>query len=198
MSLDNILNKIRTEGQAEAAKITANAQASADAILAEAKAQTEQRRQEILAQAKREADEDEQRQLTVAGLEARKDLLMARQEVIEQAFAQALADLRKMPSADYRQLLKGMLMDAVQTGDEEIVVDQIDRALFTDAFLAEINEALVAAGKQGHLRLGAGTRHTDGGFILTTGEVDINATFATRLKELREDLEPEVAKVLMK
>lgn len=198
MSLDNILNKILAEGQAEAAKITTNAQANADAILADAKAQTEQRRQEILAQAKREANEDEQRQLTVAGLEARKDLLMARQEVIEQAFSDALAELRKMPSADYRQLLKSMLLEAVQTGDEEIVVDQVDRSLFTDAFLTEINQAVVAAGKKGNLRLSAETRHTDGGFILTTGEVDINATFATRLKELREDLEPEVARVLLR
>lgn len=196
MSLENILNKITSDGQTEVASIRSEAEARVQEIKAQGEAEAEDRRQQINAEAEREADEYELPQLSVGKLEARKSRLLAQQEAVETCFTQALAELRSLSPALSQPMLKQLLLEAAMTGEEQIVVDQNDRQLYTSAFLAEVNSALPSIGKQGALSLADETRPTGGGFALLAGEIEINATFPTLLKALREELEPEVARIL--
>jgi V/A-type H+-transporting ATPase subunit E len=62
--------------------------------------------------------------------------------------------------------------------------------------LAEVNDALRAAGKSGNLRLSDETRRFSGGVVLVGKNVELNCTFDSTLKLIRDDIEPEVAAIL--
>lgn len=196
MSLENILSKIILDGQTEGSRLISEAKERAAAIRQQGQAEAETRRQQILQQANLEADEYEMPLLSIAKLEARKSRLLAQQEVIQGSFDRALAELRALPQEESQELLKQLLLEASVTGSEEIVVEEQDRKLYNIGFLAKVNLALMMSGRKAGLKLSEKTGVTGGGFILTAEDIEINATYPALIKEIREELEPQVVKIL--
>ncbi len=196
MSIENILSKILGEAESRVQAIHAAGYASEEARLAEAKQQAAMQGEGIIAGAEACVAEEEARLLTAAKLEARKKLLAVKQSLMNETFAAALAELRALPVHQQRPLLKNMLLNAVETGEETIVCAREDSEVFQRDFLAEVNAALTARGGRGQLTLSDEYRPTGGGFYLLGASVEINVTFPTLLKSVREQLEPEVAALL--
>ena len=139
------------------------------------------------------AAEREERLVGVAQLEARKQLLEVKQEMLEKAFEQALQDLLNLPEKDYVELLSKLIAQAAQSGREEVIFSQKDRPRYGKAAVTQANERL---GEKGHLTLSAQTRPIQGGFILSDGEVEVNGTFDTLVRLQRRELDGPVGKVL--
>ncbi|MCE5197323.1 MAG: V-type ATP synthase subunit E [Negativicutes bacterium] len=196
MSLESILSKIILDGQTEGSRLISEAQVRAAAIRQQGQDEAEIRRQQILQQANREADEYELPLLSIAKLEARKSRLLAQQEVIQGAFDRAQAELRSLPQEESQALLKQLLLEAAVTGNEEIMVEEQDRKLYSPSFLAKVNLALMMSGRKPGLKLSEQTAITGGGFILRAEDIEINATYPALIKEIRDELEPQVVKIL--
>lgn len=195
---EKLTAEILAEADAHAAALKAEAKAEAEKIAAAARSEAQAARERILAGAKARADETARRVLTIAELEGRKEILAAKQKHIEAAFAGALAKLAGLDTAAYWQIIKPMLLKSVETGNETVYISAHDAGRITPAMIEEINEALRAAGKPGNLTLAAEPVATDGGFILSTGATKLNSSFATVVKMLRDELEPEVAEILFR
>jgi len=195
---EKLTAEILAEADTRAAAIRAEAKAEAEKILAAANSEAQAARERILAGARAKADEMARRVMTIAELEGRKEILAAKQQQIEQAFAKALAKLAELDTAAYWQIIKPMLLASVETGSETVYVSAHDAGRITPAMIEEINGALKAAGKPGGLTLAAESVATDGGFILSAGATKINNSFATIVKMLRDELEPEVAEILFR
>ncbi|MDW7652072.1 MAG: V-type ATP synthase subunit E family protein [Bacillota bacterium] len=193
---EKLNEKIISQATERAEKVLSEAKSRAEEIVNGAEKQADVRSKKILEQAQVEAGERRNRARTIAELDARKAILGAKEELIEDTFRQALARLQNQKPEEAQKIIQPMLLSAVQTGREEIIVSDRDRELFTPEFLAALNKALEKQGKEGKLILSEQTREIMGGFILRSGEVEINSSFDTILRMQRDHLEPAVAAAL--
>lgn len=195
---EKITERILQEADAAAAAIQTEAQTEATGILNQTKAEAQQARETILAKAEAKARETAQRMLTVAGLESRKAILEAKQDQISRAFEGALARLDALTAADYQRIIRPLLLESVQTGEESVIISPRDVDRITPEFIHTVNNELVRQGKAGKLSLADEQAETGGGFILSAGEVKINHSFLSVIKMMRDELEPEVAEILFR
>ncbi|HPU02246.1 MAG TPA: V-type ATP synthase subunit E [Bacillota bacterium] len=193
---ERIIEHILNDAREKAAEIRAEAEKRSREIMALAQEEASRRRERILARARDEAAELKRRILGGARLEARKEKLAAKQELIAEAFRQALEELCSLDDESYCSLLREMLLAAVEKGTEKVFLSERDRARIPESFWAELNAALEQAGKEGKLAPAEEARDIKGGFILQWGGVEINCSFEALLEAQREELEPEVAGIL--
>lgn len=189
--LDNIVNKIIADAEAQAAETLAKAQAEADTILENYRANAAVENKQIIDNASKAAAEKELRMHSVAELEGRKRLLAVKQELINQAFDRALEKLLHLPQDEYLALLANMAAKASQTKDEEIVLSPADAQQYGAQIVAAANA--ICGGK---LTLAAETRPIGGGLILKKGKTEINCELETQVGMLRDALAIEIANVL--
>ena len=184
------------EADAQAKRLLDEARQRADSVVAHGEREGAAKRDALLAQARSQAEERKHRALTISGLDARKQILSAKEELIEDTFNQALARLRSLDREKYRELIFPMILAAAQQGNEELIVSPDQRDYFDASFLGKINEALRLQGKKGEIALAGETRPLKGGFILRAGEVELNNSFDSLLRMQRDLLEPAVAGML--
>ena len=223
--IEKITAKIIQDSEAEVTRILEETERKARSIGEEAQAQADREREEILARGRRTADERLERLKSAAQMERRKLELAAKQEVLSEAFEQALEKLCALPEEEYIQLLTGMVLQAVSTGREQLVFSPRDRSRIGKQVVVAANEALVKAvapelpdsltdsrvgallGKvvnsaaaqitgTGLLSLAEETRPIRGGFILVDGPVEVNCSFETLVRLQREKLENQAAELL--
>ena len=196
MSLQKILERIQKDAQSEVDRIKGRASATADEILKKAQAEAEALKAQALEDAKNEAKQRGERIVATASLDLRKALLAEKQNAIDTAFQAAVDILVKMGDAEYRKIIRDMILPNVQTGDEEIILSERDKARLGDDFAQEINHQLAQSGKKGELIISQDTYDIVGGFVLRRGQIELNSSFESLFKSSRGDLESEVAKIL--
>jgi len=193
---EKIVERILADARQQAEAIVAEAKEKAAGILAQGEKEAERSRQEILERARTTAEERRRRIVTIAELEGRKALLAAKEALLEEAFTTALQELQQLDVPTYQRIIRSLLLASVETGSEEVVVSPADKDRVTPAFIEKINKELRNQGRKGNLTLVVENRPLEGGFILRSGGVDINNSFAAILKMQRDELEPEVAAIL--
>ena len=165
-------------------------------IIASAKKEADAKRAVILEKAKKEAQEVKKRLKSVAELEARKRKLQAKQELVEEAFKKTLEKLNSLSDKEYEQIISQMLINSVESGSEEIILSPRDKKRLSPNFVEEINKKLVAKGIKGSLSLSKESRDINGGFVLKSGDIETNSSFEALIRAKREEIEPEVIKVM--
>ncbi len=195
MAFEDILKRIREDAHKESGQVRKEAEEEAGRILEEAQKEAVSVKEKILRDAQVSLRDEKRRILVIAGLEARKKVLEKKQDLIEETFLKALNHLRHLSDEEYLQAVKKMLLETVESGEEEVIVSPGEKRI-TSAFLNEVNEELDAKGRQGKLKLSPERREFKGGFVLREGRKEVNNTFDSLFKERREDLETEVAGIL--
>jgi len=196
MSVEKIVEKILEDARAEAQRTLEEAEREAAKIEAQSEAEAERVRASILKDAQEKAERRARQVLAEARLEAKRRVLSARRKALERVFAEALRRLRRLPEEAYVELLKRLIVQAAETGREEIIVSPDDRAKLPASFLREVNEELRKRGKPGELTLSREMRPLGGGVVLRSSRVEINASFPVLIERVRERLEIDVAKML--
>lgn len=223
--IEKITQLIQSEAQTEIDSVLARAREEALQITARYEAQAQAEAAELTAKHQRAAAEREERLISAAQMEARKTALATKQELVEQAYAQALERLCALPEEQYVQVLAELLVEASSTGQEEVIFSPQDRERVGRAVVARANELLaresapdlpkeltntkvgaildkVAAGVtaivQGTalLTLSQETRPMRGGFILKNQNVEVNCTFETLVRLQKAETAGAVAKQL--
>ena len=110
--LEKITARISADADAEIQAIRDKAQAQAEELLAQARAQAEKEKGELLARGRRSAEERKARLISAAQMEGRKMSLAAKQEVLDEAFRQALEEMCSLPEEQYIQLLARLAVQA--------------------------------------------------------------------------------------
>ena len=191
--IEKIIDRISSDAQREIEDVLAAAQAEAEKITAEYQAQAQAQADEILSRGEQAAVERGERLASVAQLECRKEVLRAKQEVIDEAFQLALRKLLELPQQAYVALLADLAVQASAKGNEALIFSVADRARVGKAVVVAANEKL---GERGRLTLSQETRPMQGGFILSDGVVEVNCTFETLVRLQRDTLSTQVADVL--
>jgi V/A-type H+-transporting ATPase subunit E len=194
MAIDDIIKQIEEDGRAEADSLLSNAKAEAEAVLEKGKRQAEKLRAEETEKAKENAREHGRRIETLAGLDLRKKILKEKKSLIEDAFSKAEEKIAGLSPDKYRAFLKPIILSAVESGNEEIVVSARHRDAFTPGFIQDLNSEL--ASKNGSLKLSEEGGDFSGGFVLREGKKETNLTLTSLIISKRDQLESEVAKIL--
>ena len=120
-------------------------------------------------------------------------MLQYKREAIEQAFQKALEVLCAQPSD--KQLLGSAASKAI-AGDVQIILNQKDRDAFGKQLVDSIQKQLADAGKTYTVSLSSKTASIAGGMILDEGRVETNLSYEILVKNMRDELEAQVARVL--
>lgn len=196
MSAEKIVEKILSDARAEAERILEGARSQAAQIREQAKREAQQQRELILAQARQEAQSRRRAQIAAATAAARNAVLQTKRALLERVFSQVAEHITTMPVHEYKSWLLRLLVKAVETGDEEVILSPGDRQALGEAFVREANLQLAQQGKKGALRLSLETRDFERGFILKGKTSEINVTLKTLLRYAQDELEIEVARML--
>lgn len=190
MGKEAILEKIQTDAKLRADAMVSEANAKADEILAEAaekcKIYFENSKNEI----HNLKIDIEKRSQTVAELDAKKLLLKAKTQVVNDTFALALEKLKNLPEESYKKLILGML-EAVEDGDT-VTISKREKGIITKDVVNQI-----AKEKGIKLKLNAKLGDFDGGIVLSGGGIDKNLTLEVELALLRDLIEADIAKELL-
>ena len=194
MEAEQVVEKILADAKAEAEKIKKQAQekeaaeqAKLDERLIEYKKQTE-----ILAQ---KAGKDEKSHiLAAARMEIAKEFLGEKRKMLDEVFEQARRQTQNLPDEQYHELMTKLMLEVVETGDEEVVIDKNENRIDKE-FIKQINHKL-GPGHKGNLRLSDEKQDLGGGFLLRRGKIKTNVSIDVLLDQARKELEIELAKEL--
>jgi V/A-type H+-transporting ATPase subunit E len=196
MSFDDILKKIKGDAEGEASRIIREAEARAQGIIAEAEKEAQEKTRKDLLQAQAELEEEKRRIMALERLEARRDLLMAKQEAVDAVYAEVLEHLYNLPDGEYISLVRKSVLETVETGQETLLISSKDQARITPEFLGQLNSELEKRGLPGSLKMEVIEEDLDGGVMLRGEGTEVNLTFAQMLESIKEEMEPEVIAIL--
>lgn len=194
MNADGILKRIEQDAREGAATMLREAQLKAEELRAVSDKKIEDAKTAALETARRDAISLDDRMQRMAQLDARKDLLGAKREVLDEAFARALDKMAAMPDDKARAFGLDMLLSSA-SGSEVLVPDAAS-AWCDQAFVDAANAALKQSGRPGAIKLSSQKRNLGGGFVLEQGGMEINCSYKAALDARRMDIEAEIATVL--
>ncbi|MDO4621936.1 MAG: V-type ATP synthase subunit E [Eubacteriales bacterium] len=189
--LEKMLAQIAEEAAANAAKLTAAAEAEAAGIREKANADAEKLKEDLAAKAAADAAAYEERTQSSAELQRRTAMLRARQEVIADVLAKAYEKLDTMDDDAYFAVIRRMLRKYVQPEAGTICFSAKDRKRLPGGF--EKEAADIAAEKGGTLKLGE-VRNIENGFVLSYGGIEENCTFKALFNAEKDRLQDIINK----
>ncbi len=193
MEAEQVIEKILSDARTEAEAIAKEADDKIKAEEAKAQSQLTDYRQQTEVIAKKAAEDEKSHILAGARMEAAKEFLAAKTAVVDEVFKQARQKLLDLPDKDYRDLMVRLMVDAVETGEEEIVVGKNEKRI-DQKLIDEVNGKL--DGQKGKLKLAKDTLDLAGGFILRRGKIKSNVSVDVLLGQARNDLGIDLAKDL--
>ncbi len=223
--IEKITARIETDMKAEIEAILKEGEAKAAAIRAEYEAKAKAEAAAAAEAGNAAAERQKERLESAAKMDAKKELLAAKQGCLDEAFANAKKKLTSLSDEEYVELLAKLVVRSAKTGREELIFNAADRERVGAKVVSKANSMLAAAVApelpnevkdsrvggiiakvvngasalmQGTamLTLSDETRDMDGGVTLRDGNVEINCAFETQLRVLRGSMAAEIASIL--
>lgn len=197
MGIEDILNKIEQDSRLEEEKILKEAEEKKEQILKEAGKESELLKNKILDSAEVNALREYRAIITRAHLEGKRLVLEEKRKVLEEIFQKAEQTLSQLNPKEYTQLMKKVLLNCIETGDEEIILPQ--KTCLDENFIHETNKELRESGKRGELSLcKERSAKIKDGFILRGKDFEINNSLSNILNHRRVELELKLSEILFK
>ena len=193
---DRIVSHIQEEAQAEKDAALAQAKAAAEGIAADFAKKAEAEADELLRAGKEAAEQRVLRQERTNRLEARKDILGLKQELVSAAFDKAREAILALDEDKYVAFLAAQAGAAALTGSEELVLGKADRDRLGARIVEAANAAAAKRGLPGTMKLSDAALPAEGGLVLRRGSIEVNCTLDKLLEMSHSSLDAEVASVL--
>ena len=196
MEAKQVVDKILADAKAEAEKIKkqTDANEAAERVKLTEQLNEYKKQTEILA---KKAGEDEQSHiLAAARMDIAKQLLAEKRKILDDVFEQARRQLQNLPENEYRSLCTRLMLEAVETGDEEVVIDKNEQRI-NQNLIYQVNQQLSSKGKgKSELKLSDQKQDIGAGFILKRGQIKTNVSLDVLLEQARKELEIDLVKEL--
>ncbi|MDR2357281.1 MAG: hypothetical protein LBD92_04245 [Oscillospiraceae bacterium] len=194
--IQKIIDRIDADSAAERAEITAQAERQCAEIKAEYSKAEQDAYWKIVSEGAREAEQRVERLGSIAKLEAKKQILAAKQELVSRAFDRAAELIAQMPADRYVSFLVDLAVKASVDGTEKLIFSAEDAARVGKRVCDGANAELAKSGRTAGLTLSETPGAFKGGFILTSGEVETNCTAQSLVSQYRNELSTAVAEAL--
>ncbi len=190
--IEKIKERILREAHAYAKTCVKNASEEADKILEAARQEAVCQKKVLMEEAQRESDHRTKRRIAKAEMEARKERLKVKQELVEDVMRRAADKLCSMPVEEYCGILARMIVNAAGEEKMEIVLSAGDRKRLEEILPSRIAALALSQGKKPEITLSEHTREISGGFILTMGGIELNYSAEALIRAEKEELEERV------
>ena len=194
-NIESIVKKIADDAKLSAEQKIAEAQQEAQQIVSDYQAQADKIMQDAQAQAQKQASVIAERVESQSGLIRRNLMLQYKREAIEQAFQKSLEVLCAQDADKQVTLLSDAAVKYL-SADAKVILNEKDKAAFGEKLVSEISRKLQAANKNYSVSLSADAGSMQGGMILAEESIETNLSYEILVKNIRDELEGEVAKVL--
>lgn len=194
-NIESIVKKIADDAKLSAEQKIAEAQQEAQQIVSDYQAQADKIMQDAQAQAQKQASVIAERVESQSGLIRRNLMLQYKREAIEQAFQKSLEVLCAQDADKQVTLLSDAAVKYL-SADAKVILNEKDKAAFGEKLVSEISRKLQAANKNYSVSLSADAGSMQGGMILAEGSIETNLSYEILVKNIRDELEGEIAKVL--
>jgi V/A-type H+-transporting ATPase subunit E len=196
MAQSTIINRIIDQAREDAAETIHAAQKSAQKIKENIKEEVTSQIDELNSDFEQKRSSLEHKSDLIFSLEARKQTLSKKRELIDEAFHLAEDKLDNLPEKEWSVLIAAIVAASSQTGKEKLIVPQKDLKKYQEGFLSSINRGLKSNGLSGELTLSQKPADFKSGIMLEGDEMDINGDFKVLLNQVREKHEKEIADIL--
>jgi len=196
MTIKDISEKIISDAKIQADKIIAQAEDNANNITNKGRKEADNIKKTILYKINQEASLKKSKILTEANLGVRKTILLEKQKIMEDVFGNALESILKLGNKDYQNFIKKMILDNIEKGDETTFIGSSDKNRISKDFIKDINKELKAKDKKGELKLSDSFLPIKGGIIIGSGTIRKNISLELLLKNVREESETQISKIL--
>jgi V/A-type H+-transporting ATPase subunit E len=194
--IEKIKEQILQDCEGTVNNILGEAKKQAEVIMNKAQLQANEKAESIRKKAINDSLEKVKIANSMAELEMRKSKLLTKQNIINEVFSKVLDRLSSLDGEEYEKLILNMLLSAIETGDEEVVLSSNRKSKMSEGFINKVNQSLVSVGKKGNVKLSDKTADIIGGFILMSKGVEINNSFEALIRLNRDEIEPKVAQIL--
>lgn len=194
MGAEEVIEKILADARAEAQKVKQQAQKKEAAEQTKLDGRLDEYNKQTRALAKKRAGDEKLHILAAARMDIAKQLLAEKRKILDEVFEQSQVQLKKLPDKDYCKLMTKLMLEGVETGDEEVIVDKNETRI-DDKFISQINQRL-GPDSRGRLKLSGERQNLGAGFILKRGKIKVNVSIEVLLNQARRELEIELAKEL--
>lgn len=194
MGAEEVIEKILADARAEAQKVKQQAQKKEAAEQTKLDGRLDEYNKQTRALAKKRAGDEKLHILAAARMDIAKQLLAEKRKILDEVFEQSQVQLKKLPDKDYCKLMTKLMLEGVETGDEEVIVDKNETRI-DDKFISQINQRL-GPDRKGRLKLSGERQNLGAGFILKRGKIKVNVSIEVLLNQARRELEIELAKEL--
>ena len=184
MSEQAIVEKIIADANAEAQAIIADAERKADGTVSAANERAERRKQGEAAAAQKRAESILEGKAATARLDSAKILLGEKRAVIDEVYARALSGLINLGKGESLHLLGRLLEEFAEEGDE---------VLFAQNFKYAEEASKLDVVKEKKLKVSAKRADIDGGIMLVGKNSDKNLSYSALLAADREEHQAEIA-----
>ncbi len=189
MSKEAIIEKILTDAEERVAQIRSESIAKAEEIAALSNEECNLLRAKNKENIATMIEDVKRRGLTVAELDARKQTLLAKTQILDQVYESALEKVRNLDKDTYKALILGML-EYAEDGDI-VVISEREKDVVTEEVVRDL-----AKRKGISLTLQKEYGSFDGGLVFSGGGVDKNFTLKEEIAGLREETEGNFSKEL--
>ena len=194
--LEKIIETILTSADLKQSQIIGPAKAEAEEVTNRYNGIVTERSNQLEQEAKTQAEQSRERIVAAAELEMRKSVLQAKQDLIDEAFHQAIAKVAAAPEAELVTILAQLAAQAAASGQEELILNQQAHQAYGTKVIIAANQLLEAAGKPANLKLAAVPREIGLGLVLKDGLTEVNCILERLIWDQREALASEVASLL--
>lgn len=186
-SSKGILDKINGDTQIVVDKIIAEAEIKAQAIIDKADKTNKAIEADCVNSLSKAYDEIISRRETVARLDAKKIVMHAKKQAMDEIFMKAKQAIIALPDKEYLKIIENMIVANASDGDK-VIPSAIDIKRVTVKFVKNI-----ATKNNLNIELSDKVGEFEGGLILESVNFDKNLTLDAELDALRNDAESEYA-----
>ncbi len=185
--LDKIISQIKDEADASAAEILNTAKSKADTIRRQAEEDCSELSARSETQNKAAREDILEKSRSSAQMQQRRELLNAKQQLIDEIIDEAHSSLLALPDAEYFDSLLKLVAKHAQPQSGEISLNENDLGRLPADFATQASET--AKKKGGDLTLSDKPCQIDGGFLLIYGDIEENCSFDALFSSEKENLQ---------
>ena len=197
MSLEKIIERIDKEVENNSEHILDEARKKEKEILDLARREAEEKYKQRIKNGEGKAQAVKENILAQARLEQKKELLKTKQEQINKIYQKVFDDLLMSPTGIYQNFIKKMILEIMEQGKAELFISSRDEKRITPSFIEQVNKEMKKMKQKGELKLSPERVEIKGGFILRQGKVELDNSFDTWIKVIREETEEQVISRLL-
>jgi V/A-type H+-transporting ATPase subunit E len=194
MEAEQVVEKILSEAKKEAEEIGRQSQQKLAKEQKQLEQELEQYKEQSAVLAEKAGKDKKEHLLSAARMEIAKQLLAEKRKILNEVFEQARQQFKELPKEEYIEITTKLMLKAVETGDEEIIIDT-NESRINHKLIKEINRKL-GTGYKGNLRLSDQKENIEAGFILKRGNIKNNVSLDVLINQAKNELEIELAKML--